>query len=113
LSAEIRLPEMKMAVKLCATLISHAIAVFGLMNEDPATTNAKKLLRWLVSQNKAEISKRACFRAHQPHVFDRVEMMDAPLAILVRHNLIRIVKRKTGGRPEELIQINPALLEKR
>jgi hypothetical protein len=87
------------------------VAVFGLINEDPDTAKAKRLLRWLLSQREAEVSKRTCFRAHQPHVFDRAELMRRPLSILEEHFLIRVVKRKTGGRPE--VEINPALRETR
>jgi hypothetical protein len=93
--------------------VSHAIAVFGLIREAPETTNAKRLMRWLASQGKPEVSRRDCFRAHQPHVFDRVELMDAPLSILERHNLIRLSERRTGGRPQEIIEINPAMLKGR
>ncbi len=111
LSAEIGLPTMQVAVEFCTTLISHNVAVFGLISEDPDTTSAKRLWRWLKSQGKTEVSKRDCFRAHQPHVFDRVEMMEAPLSILESHHLIRVVRHPTKGRPTGMIEIHPAALE--
>jgi hypothetical protein len=111
LSEEILEPEIEIALELCATLISHAIAVFGIVSEDPTLTKAKRVMRWLLEQNKEEITKRDCFRAHQPHVFERVEEMENCLKILTDHHLIQIVPKKTGGRSSEVIEINPTLKE--
>ncbi|MGI9074231.1 MAG: YfjI family protein, partial [Bryobacteraceae bacterium] len=72
LSVEIVETEIQIALEICAALVSHAIAVFGIVSEDPALTKAKRLIRWLLEQNKDGITKRDCFRAHQPHVFEKV-----------------------------------------
>jgi hypothetical protein len=39
--------------------------------------------------------------------------MEGPLKILQDHHLIRIVERETGGRPSDVIEINPGLREAR
>jgi hypothetical protein len=39
--------------------------------------------------------------------------MDACLKILADHHLIRVAERTTGGRPSEVIKVNPALKEGR
>jgi len=111
LSVEISREEMLVALELCATLVSHAIAVFGLICEDPATAIAKRLLRWIIAQAAPQVFKRDCFRAHHPHVFERVDQMNGPLSVLESHRLIRVVEKETGGRPSEIIEINPVLLK--
>jgi Protein of unknown function (DUF3987) len=111
LSLQLEESDMQIAIEMCSTLISHAIAVFGIVSEDPMLTKSKRLMRWLCDQPAGEISKRDCFRAHRPHLFGRVEEMDACLRILAEHHLIRVVERKTGGRPSEVIEMNPALKE--
>jgi putative DNA primase/helicase len=110
-SLELEESDMQIAIEICTTLTSHAIAVFGIVSEDPILTHSKRLMRWISDQQKSEISKRECFRAHRPHLFGRVEEMDACLRILAEHHLIRVVERKTGGRPSEVIEVNPALKE--
>jgi hypothetical protein len=109
LPLEIELPEIQTAVEICQILSSHAIAAFNIVSEDPILTRAKRLLRWICSQESLEISKRDCFRAHQPHLFEKVEEMDLPLRILIDHHLIRLGERKTAGRRSEMIEVNPAL----
>jgi hypothetical protein len=113
LSLELEQSEIEIALEICTTLISHAIAVFGIVSEDPILTRSKRLMRWISDQQRSEISKRDCFRAHRPHLFARVEEMDACLKILADHHLIRVAERTTGGRPSEVIKVNPALKEGR
>jgi putative DNA primase/helicase len=110
-SLEIEEPDIQIAIEICTTLTSHAIAVFGMISEDPILTNSKRVMRWISEQRQPEISRRDCFRAHRPHLFGRIEGMDACLRILADHHLIRVIERKTGGRPSEVIEVNPALKE--
>jgi hypothetical protein len=110
---ELEESEIQIAIEICTTLTSHAIAVFGIVSEDPILTRSKRLMRWISNQQKCEITKRDCFRAHRPHLFGRVEDMDACLKILADHHLIRMVELRTGGRPSEVIEVNPALKEDR
>jgi putative DNA primase/helicase len=111
LSAPIGLLVMRPVLRFCATAISHAIASYDLIAEDRATTTAKRILHWLRSKHTCKVAKRDCFRAHHPHVFERVDQMEGPLKILEDHHLIRLRERKTGGRGSEVIEINPTLLE--
>src|SRR5437588_805147 len=82
LSLELEESDIKIAIEICTTLTSHAIAVFGIVSEDLVLTKAKRLMRWISDQPAGEISKRDCFRAHRPHLFGRVEEMDACFRIL-------------------------------
>ncbi|MFL6354283.1 MAG: DUF3987 domain-containing protein [Bryobacteraceae bacterium] len=97
LSLELEESELQIAIEICTALTSHAIAVFGIVSEDPVLTKSKRLMRWILDQRPGEISKRDCFRAHRPHLFGRVEEMNTCLRILAEHHLIRVVERKTGG----------------
>jgi hypothetical protein len=106
---EISEPDVRAAVQMCSGLISHAIAAFSSMSEDCVLANSKRVFRWLSEQERKEIPKRDCFRAHQPHVFQKVQELDECLNLLIRHHLIRVFERKTGGRSSELIQLNPRL----
>ncbi len=70
-------------------------------------------MRWMSDQcgrSKEEITKRDCFRAHYPHVFDKVDEMEPCLRILVDHYLIRITKSQ-NSRSQEVIRTNPRLKE--
>jgi hypothetical protein len=111
LSLELEESDIQIAIEICTTLTSHAIAVFGIVSEDPMLTKSKRVMRWISEQQQPEISKRDCFRAHRPHLFGRVEEMDACLKVLADHHLIRVAERKTGGRPFAVIEVNPALRE--
>jgi len=113
LSLELEESDIQIAIEICTILTSHAIAVFGIVSKDPLLTKSKRLMRWILDQQGREISKRDCFRAHQPHVFERVEQLDACFRVLAKHHLIRVVPRKTGGRPSEVIEVNPALRGRR
>src|SRR5437868_2698815 len=79
LSLELEESEIQIAIEICTILTSHAIAVFGIVSEDPILTKSKRLMRWISDQQRCEISKRDCFRSHQPHLFGRVEEMDTSL----------------------------------
>jgi hypothetical protein len=111
MSGEIERAEIDVAIEICATLVSHAAAVFNLMYEDPHILTARRLLKWLLSRQTQEISKRDCYRQHHPHVFKRMEEMNQSLKVLEEHHLVRLGKRSTKGRPEELIYVNPALVK--
>ena len=97
---------MERASALCAGLIPHAIAAFNLVDEDPKVTRAKRMLNWLRKQEGPIVTKRNCFRAMHRH-FDQVADMNEPLQVLADHFYIRTDSEKTGGRPSEVIEINP------
>ena len=90
--------EMERATALCAALISHAIAAFNLVDEDPRVTLAKCILRWLCKQEGPNASKRDCFRALHRQ-FDQVGDMDAPLQVLIDHFYIKTRCDEDGRRP--------------
>ncbi|MFL6450962.1 MAG: YfjI family protein [Bryobacteraceae bacterium] len=98
--------EMSRAIAICSRLIPHAIATFDLVEEPSFMASAKHILSWLEKQKASTVSKRDCYRSLHRH-FGQVSEMDKALRILTDHSYIRLVATPTGGRPSELIEINP------
>ena len=109
--AEIPESTMARALDFASPLISHAQAVFALMERDPNIENAQKLIAWIVRQGRASFTVRDCFRAHQAR-FKRVDAMTPVLSLLEQHGYIRRQQRESsGGRhPSDICEVNPAVL---
>jgi hypothetical protein len=109
--AEIDHSTVVAAAEIGATLISHCRAVFRLMDRDPETTKAERIIGWALRQRSAFFTARDCFRAHQGF-FKRMNAMTASLILLEQNGYIRILRpASTGGRPQsEVCEVNPALL---
>ena len=111
IGAEISLETVARALELAACLISHARAVFALMERDPNIEHAQKLLSWIVRRGQESFSIRDCFRAHQPR-FKRVDAMLPVVGLLEQHEYIRREPHESSGgrRPSDVCQVNPAIL---
>jgi len=107
---EIDQPTMVAALEIAAKLVSHCRATFALMDQDPDTTKAERIVGWIVRQRSAFFTARDCFRAHQ--VFKRVTAMTPTLILLEQSGYIRINRQTpSGGRPpSDLCEVNPVLL---
>jgi hypothetical protein len=105
-------PPVVAAVELAACLISHCRAVFALMENDPETTKAERIIAWIIRENSAVFRLRDCFRAHQG-LFKRVNELTPTLTLLEQHGYVRIVHRdSSGGRPPgDLVEVNPTVLQ--
>ncbi len=112
IDTEVSLDTVVKAIELATCLISHARAVFALMERDPNLESAQKLVSWIVRKGRDSFTIRECFRAHQPR-FKRVEAMLPVLTLLEQHGYVRReIRESTGGRnPSELIEVNPAILK--
>jgi len=99
------------ALDFASCLISHAQAVFALMERDPNIESAQKLIAWILRQSKSSFTVRDCFRAHQQR-FRRVDAMTPVLSLLEQHGYIRRQQRESsGGRyPSDICDVNPAVL---
>ena len=64
------------------------------------------MLKRILSSGEKRLSKREIHRSAKGH-FRRVEDMDPALKLLTEMGYIRSIKEETGGRPTEVIQINP------
>jgi hypothetical protein len=113
LETEVAPATVRSAIDLGKSLISHAQAVFALMDRDPGVSNAEKLVAWIVHHEKTSFTVRECFRAHQG-CFQRVDALQAILVLLEQHGYIRRAKQGSGGgRPaSDLCEVNPAALNR-
>ena len=101
------------ALDFASCLISHAQAVFALMERDPNIESAHKVIAWIVRRGQASFTVRDCFRAHQTR-FKRVDAMTPVLSLLEQHGYIRRQQRESsGGRhPSDVCEVNPAVLSR-
>jgi hypothetical protein len=99
------------ALELSARLVSHCRAAFALMDQDPETRKAERIVAWILRQRSLFFTARDCFRAHQA-LFKQVKAMMPTLTLLEQHGYIRIDRRgSSGGRPpSDLCEVNPVLL---
>jgi hypothetical protein len=82
LRVQIEQSEIAIALKICATLVSHAVAVFEMVRQDPIVSRAKRILRWLLARKTEPVStKKMCFDALHPHIFEKVDEMELCLKI--------------------------------
>ena len=111
---EIPPSTMACALDFASCLISHARAVFALMERDPNIENAQKLIGWIIRQDQASFTVRDCFRAHQAR-FKRVDAMNPVLSLLEQHGYIRRqLRESSGGRnPSDICEVNRAVLKQK
>jgi hypothetical protein len=99
------------AIKLGTALTDHALAVFDLMERDPALENARKILEWIRRGRRRTFTLRECFCAHQKR-FKRVAAIRPALELLAEHSYLRRApKSSVRKRPSEIFEVNPWLLE--
>ena len=108
---EIEKPTVVAAIEGASSLVSHCRAAFALMDQDPGTKKAERILAWIQRKRTSFFTARDCFRAHQA-LFKGVAAMMPSLMLLEQHGYIRMDRRdSSGGRPpSELCEVNPAFL---
>ncbi len=108
---EIEKPTVTAAIEAGTSLISHCRAAFALMDQDPETVRAERVLAWILRQRSSFFTVRDCFRSQQA-LFKRVTALIPTLTLLAQHGYLRIDRGgSSGGRPpSELCEVNPALL---
>lgn len=98
-------PEtMEAAIKIGHYLEANAQKAYFTMGADETVSDARYLLQKV--QGEDGITKRELFRRCHGH-FSKVEDMAPAVNELVDRGYIRIDKEETGGRPTEIIKINP------
>ncbi len=92
--------KVEAAIRLADYFVSHAVAVFDLMNADELIADARAVASWLVERE--EFTRRDVHRAFQSR-FPRVADLDPVLALLEEHCWIRqreeAPSSPKGGRP--------------
>lgn len=110
---------MKSAIEIGRYYLEHAKAVFLLsgMYDPPEVKNAKYILKRIDSTGLTQISKKMVFdlcRKKEGFETTESENFVTGLEELRRRGYIKIDKDKsTGGRPTEMIVLNPLYLEQR
>ncbi len=111
---------MQSAIDIGKYYVEHSKAVFDMMglSDPPEMQDAKYIINRIapVAQNTQNtqntdikfISKKNAFDLCRPH-FEKTEEMEPGLKVLLEHGYIVIMKQKreSGGRPSEIIYINP------
>lgn len=106
-------PAIQAAITLGHYLTEHARAAFAEMGLDPQVEAARSLLRWVEHHGKNSFTKRE-LQQNVKGRFRRVEELDPPLELLIRHGYLRLQESEPSGergRPAgATYDVNPALL---
>jgi hypothetical protein len=98
------------AVSVAEALVSHAAAVFAYMGADPATEDAKHVLRWIQRNGQTSFTLRDC-HFHNKSRFSRVAEVEKALAVLSESHHVRERPRApVAHRPSRVFDVNPAAL---
>lgn len=119
-AAEVRVEAetMENAINIGRYYLEHAKAVFVLsgMYDPPEVKNAKYILKRIDSTGLAQINKKAVFDLCRKKTgFETVDSDNfvTGLEELRRRGYIKIDRKATGGRPTEVIVLNPLYLQQR
>jgi len=103
----VSLETMQNAVKITECLAVHAEKVFA--GDEPQNNDALYLLRRIKRYGQREIKKQKMWRGVMSR-FRNAERLDDTLSFLEGRGYLRVEKSATGGRPAEIIKVNPAVL---
>lgn len=103
---------MSRATALCELLIDHAKHVFGLLDTDQTTDDAKAAFRWIMDQDKARFTRNDFLRQFKGRFTGKQERMNKTLAELEALSIILGAKEQTSGRPASVYTVNPHLWHK-
>jgi putative DNA primase/helicase len=109
---------MNSALDLAELLIDHAKAAFGAIGDDPATGDAKAVLKWIiekVGQAPAEhcpkFKQRDCHNQLQGR-FRTLERLDTAMKVLQARHIVSEPKKRAGtGRPSVVYYVNPSIFK--
>lgn len=103
---------MRRAVKICALLIAHSIAVFDMVGTDPGIEDAKVLWRWIARQGGHEVLRSECHKALHGR-FAKVDRLIAAFEVLKGRSLVAGPHKAAGttNKPTIFYRVNPLALE--
>lgn len=109
---EIHCEQIEQALSVADVLISHALAVFDLMEMDATTQGALRVWAWISKKRLLQFTFRACFCFHQQH-FKRIDAMKPCINLLEEHGYIRArnEQKPSRGRPTEVYETRPELVD--
>jgi hypothetical protein len=103
-SEPISVDTVEAAIKIAECLAAHAESAYRPANQ--TVSDARYLWGRIVDNSTPELSKRELFQLSHGK-FSTVEDMEPAIYELIERGYIRISQRKTGGRPTEIIFVNP------
>jgi len=106
---------MERAIRLGHYFIDHAKIAFEMMGVDDEVEMARRVLNWVREERLGEFSRRDLYQQFKGGSVKKVADLEDPLALLVDHQCLRLKrptepKRKTGGRPSMIYEVNPGVL---
>jgi len=104
----INIDTMKRAAEVTECLAVHAEKVFT--GEDERNNNALYLLRRIKRYGQRNITKTKMWHGVKAR-FKTVDSLNELLQFLEERGYIKIEKQPTGGRPAEVIKVNPVFLD--
>lgn len=107
---EISAETVRRAIRVGEYLLPHALAALSQMGVDPAVTDARYVLEWLLARDLRTIARRDLWHAMRGR-YPRSEMIAPALAVLLEHGWIRIYEpraaRGPGRPPSPTIELSP------
>ena len=99
-SCEIQVELMEAALSLATALIDQALAVFDLMQRDPAVEDAQRIMRWVTRQEKSQFTVIPACSVHIG--WDVTARANGGFSVIstavkVRAASVRRDRRQTGG----------------
>ncbi|MEZ4601432.1 MAG: DUF3987 domain-containing protein [Syntrophotaleaceae bacterium] len=108
--AQIEAETVERALDLCALLIEHARAAFGMMESESATADAKAILRWIMEERMCRFRKGLAYRQFKGRFTGKPDRFEKALQELEERAIISAAgKEKTKGRAATVFIVNPAL----
>lgn len=107
--AQIECETIERALDLCALLIDHAKAAFAMMDADPATADAKAILRWVIEGRLCRFTRGDAYRHFKGRFTGKTERMDKALKELQARQIVTAETEPTPGRPATVLIVNPKL----
>jgi hypothetical protein len=90
--------SMERAARLVAYFKAHARKVYAVMDADPRTATARRLLRWIIEGCLRQFTRRDAYRAMRG-IYKSVDEVDPILDLLGKHGYIRAVASAADNRP--------------
>lgn len=109
--AQIGEATMERALDLCTLLIEHAKAAFSMMEADPATADAKAILRWITEERLCRFTRGRAYRQFKGRFTGKTERLDKALKELQSRHIVTAETEQTPGRPATVLIVNPSLWE--
>ena len=79
------------------------------MGADEATSDAKAILRWIVSGQRDSFTPRECLKRHEGRL-KKVDRLKKALGIMIERHIISEARNiGTGHRPSTVYQVNPEI----